>query len=124
MEHRGAAFARLFEAVHEGVYIGTLGPRTSTTIAANPYLKLIFGYGGEMRERDVRPFDAERFVDPHARAALLDRLAADGSVSDYLLRLRRADDAAVWVELNAHADAPAANDAPTAGMAFALGSSK
>src|SRR5213076_2061272 len=34
-------------------------------------------------------------------------LAADGSVSDYLLRLLRADDAAVWVELNAHADAPA-----------------
>ena len=107
MEHRGAAFARLFEAVHEGVYIGTLSPRTSTTIAANPYLKLIFGYGGEAPERDVRPFDPERFVDPLARAALLDRLGADGSVSDYLLRLRRADDAAVWVELTAHADAPA-----------------
>jgi len=107
VEHRGAAFARLFEAVHEGVYIGTLSPRTSTTIAANPYLKLIFGYGGEAPERDVRPFDPERFVDPHARAALLDRLGVDGSVSDYLLRLRRADDAAVWVELTAHADAPA-----------------
>ena len=107
MEHRGAAFARLFEAVHEGVYIGIVGPRTTSTIAANPHLKLIFGYASEAPERDVRPFDRERFIDPHARAALLDRLASDGAVADYLLRLRRADDTAVWVEVNAHADSPA-----------------
>src|SRR5207248_3186272 len=72
VEHRAAAFARLFEAVHEGVYIGTLGPERTTTIAANPHLKLIFGYASEAPENDVRPFDRERFVDPHARAALLD----------------------------------------------------
>ena len=33
---RGAAFARLFEAVHEGVYIGTIEPGTTTTVAAIP----------------------------------------------------------------------------------------
>jgi hypothetical protein len=87
----------LFEAVHEGVYIGTIGPETTSTIAANPHLKLIFGYAGDEPEAGVRPFDRDRFVDPQARAALLDRLAADGSVSDYLLRLRRADNIAVWV---------------------------
>jgi signal transduction histidine kinase len=107
VEHRGAAFARLFEAVHEGVYIGTVGPSASATIAANPHLKLIFGYASEAPERDVRPFDRERFIDPQARAALLDRLASDGAVADYLLRLRRADDTAVWVEVNAHAESPA-----------------
>src|SRR5439155_2346326 len=91
VDQRAAAFARLFEAVHEGVYIGTLGPEATSTIAANPHLKLIFGYAAEARARDVRPFDPERFTDAHARPALLERLTTDGSVSDYLMRLRRAD---------------------------------
>ena len=106
MERRAAAFARLFEAVHEGVYIGTIGPEATSTIAANPHLKLIFGYASEAPERDVCPFDRSRFVDPQARVALLERLATDGAVNDYLLRLRRADGTAVWVEVTAHADQP------------------
>jgi signal transduction histidine kinase/BarA-like signal transduction histidine kinase len=106
VERRAAAFARLFEAVHEGVYIGTISSDTTATIAANPYLKLIFGWPGDRPERDVRPFDGDRFVDPQSRVALLERLTADGSVSDYLLRLRRADGNTVWVELTAHADPP------------------
>ena len=104
VERRAAAFARLFEAVHEGVYIGTIGPESTSTIAANPHLKLIFGYPSEAREADLRPFDRDRFVDPQARVALLERLTTDGSVNDYLLRLRRADNSAVWVELTARAD--------------------
>src|SRR5438128_4420440 len=106
MDRRASAFARLFEAVHEGVYIGTIGPDSSSTIAANPHLKLIFGYAGEEAEAGVRPFDQDRFVDPQARVALLERLTIDGSVSDYLMRLRRADGNPVWVELTARADAP------------------
>ena len=106
VDRRAAAFARLFEAVHEGVYIGTLEPESTSTIAANPHLKLIFGYAIETAEVDVRPFDRDRFIDPQARAALLARLATDGAVSDYLLRLRRADSTAVWVEVTARADSP------------------
>jgi signal transduction histidine kinase/BarA-like signal transduction histidine kinase len=106
VDRRAAAFARLFEAVHEGVYIGSIGPEQSTTIAANPHLKLIFGYPSEAPEADVRPFDTDRFVDPLARVALVERLTTDGSVSDYLLRLRRADGNPVWVELTARADPP------------------
>jgi signal transduction histidine kinase/BarA-like signal transduction histidine kinase len=106
VDRRAAAFARLFEAVHEGVYIGTISSDATATIAANPHLKLIFGWPGETPERDVSPFDRDRFVDPQSRVALLERLTIDGSVSDYLLRLRRADGNTVWVELTAHADPP------------------
>ncbi len=102
-------FARLFEAVHEGVYIGTLGATTSTTLATNPHLRLIFGYTGDTPDAGVRPFDPARFVDEAARAAFVDRLAGDGAVSDYLLRLRRVDHTPVWVEVTARAEASDAN---------------
>jgi PAS domain S-box-containing protein len=104
VDKRAAAFARLFEAVHEGVYIGTIGADSSATIAANPHLKLIFGFASDASETEVRPFDQDRFVDPQARVALVERLTTDGAVNDYLLRLRRADGSAVWVEVTAAAD--------------------
>jgi len=107
VEKRAEAFARLFEAMHEGVYIGTIDSESSSTIAANPHLKLIFGYPSDVADEAVCPFDRDRFVDPQARVALLERLASDGSVTAYLLRLRRADSNPVWVELTARAD-PAA----------------
>jgi signal transduction histidine kinase/CheY-like chemotaxis protein len=107
VDKRAAAFARLFEAVHEGVYIGMIGPESSSTIAANPHLKLIFGYPSDAEDDVVCPLDLDRFVDPQARVALIERLATDGSVNDYLLRLRRADGNPVWVELTGRADSPA-----------------
>src|SRR5881394_435527 len=82
VNRRAAAFARLFEAVHEGVYIGTLGPDGTSTIAANPHLKLIFGYASDASDAEVCPFDLARFIDPQARVALLERLTSDGSVND------------------------------------------
>jgi signal transduction histidine kinase len=105
VDPRPEEFARLFEAVHEGVYIGTIARDQTQTLSANPYLKLMFGFAGETPEADVRPFDAERFVDPQARDAFVERLAHDNSVTDYLLRLRRADRAPMWVEVTAHARA-------------------
>jgi signal transduction histidine kinase/CheY-like chemotaxis protein len=106
---RADGFARLFEAVHEGVYIGLLRPRDTATLAANPHLKAMFGYAADCGDADVRPFEPARFVDPMARAGFMDRLAADGAVTDYPLRLRRVDNSPVWVEVTAHAGRPAAD---------------
>ena len=101
---RADAFARLFEAVHEGVYIGILTASATETLAANPHLKLMFGYAPESADADVRPFDPGRFTDPQARAQFMERLRAEGAVADHLLRLRRADGTALWVELTARAE--------------------
>jgi signal transduction histidine kinase len=98
------AFARLFESVHEGVYIGTVDGDSTRTIAANPHLKLMFGVGVESADDDVRPFELEHFVDPQARDGFVGRLQRDGAVTDYLLRLRRADKTPMWVEVTAHAE--------------------
>lgn len=107
--HRAGAFARLFEAVHEGVFIGSLGAADGegggTTVAANPHLKLIFGYPDDTPETDVAPFAPSRFADPAARSAFLERLTTEGAVTDYLLRMRRLDGSAVWVEVTARAEA-------------------
>ena len=105
---RATTFARLFEAVHEGVYIGSLArdaDETGVTLAANPHLKLMLGYPASTAEADVEPFAADRFADPSARDAFLARLAEDGAVTDHLLRLRRMDGSAVWVEVTARAEA-------------------
>ena len=105
MSDRASALDRLFEAVHEGVYAGTLTVTGSTTVAANPHLKLVFGFPVETAEHLVRPFDPDRFVDPHARAIFLERLHGDGAVADHLLRLRRVDQSPIWVEVTAAAAA-------------------
>ena len=104
MDKRAAAFARLFKSVHVGAYIGTIGPDSTSTFAANPHLKLIFGYGSEAADEQVRPFDRDHFVDSQARDALLERLRTDGAVANYLLRLRRADRTFVWVEMTGRAE--------------------
>jgi signal transduction histidine kinase len=98
------AFARLFESVHEGVYIGLLSGAAAPTLSANPFLKLMFGFAEETPQEEVRPFEVERFVDPQARDLFVERLQRDGAITDYLLRLRRADRSAMWVEVTAHAE--------------------
>ena len=104
------ALTRFFDFVHEGIYFGTLHGDVDTTIAANPHLKLMFGHPPEADAAAVRPFEPERFVDSDARAAFFERLARDGTVSDYVLRLRRADDTPFWVEVTAHVDTNSGND--------------
>lgn len=96
------ALTNLFEAVREGIYIGTLQGDTDKTIAANPHLKLMFGYPAETNTAKIRPFASECFVDLQARTAFFERLQRDGAVTNYLLRLRRADKSLLWIEVTAH----------------------
>lgn len=104
----------LVGSIREGVYLGYLhgpGGATGSTVAANPHLKLMFGFDSDTDVSEVRPFAAPRFVDPSARTAFLDQLQRDGAVSDYLLRLRRSDDSSIWVEVTATLHAAEADGA-------------
>ena len=66
----------------------------------------MFGHPPGADAKAVRPFEPERFVDPDARSIFFDRLERDGAISDYILRLRRADDSPFWVEVTAHLEPP------------------
>lgn len=67
-------------------------------------MRLIFGWSDDLPATEVRPFDRARFVDDQAHASFLHQLARDGSADAYLLRLRRADNSATWIEVTARAD--------------------
>jgi signal transduction histidine kinase len=67
----------------------------------------MFGWDDHVPAAEIRPFDADRFVDEQARLDFLQQLARDGSIRDYLLRLRRADGSALWVEVTARTDGAA-----------------
>jgi signal transduction histidine kinase/BarA-like signal transduction histidine kinase len=97
------AFFHLFEGLREGVYIGLIGADSSATFAANPHLRLILGWAEDVATSEVRPFEADRFVDPIARDSFVSLLKRDGAVHDHLLRLRRVDGTAVWIEVTARA---------------------
>ena len=99
------SFREFFEQLEEGVYSGLVGPVTTTTLAANPYLRLMFGWERQADLETVKPLDGDRFVDDQARLDFLQQLGRDGRVQGYLLRLRRVDLSSMWVEVTAHAKA-------------------
>jgi PAS domain S-box-containing protein len=86
------------------LYIGLVQLDSTATLAANPRLRLIFGWAEDAALADVRPLDPDRFVDEQARTAFLQQLARDGGAHDYLLRLRRLDGSAMWIEVTARAE--------------------
>ena len=93
----------MFQSLREGVYMGTLGANSSTTLAANPHLKTIFGYAPDAAENIVQPFDPARFVDPDARQTFIELLDRDEGVADHLLRVRKVDGTPIWIEVSATA---------------------
>jgi signal transduction histidine kinase/BarA-like signal transduction histidine kinase len=105
-DDRAAALARLFEAVRDSLYVGVLAPEPhrDATLAANAALRALFGYAAAAPDSEVLPFAPARFVDPAARATLMERLGRDGHVTRELLRLRRTDHADLSVEVTARAE--------------------
>ncbi|HXG87615.1 MAG TPA: ATP-binding protein [Vicinamibacterales bacterium] len=96
------AIARLFDSIHEGIYLGSVDG-DGGTIAANPHLKQILGFPPNALDHQVKPFDAERFPDQASRDAFLLEVRTTGAVTDYPLRMRRNDGSLVWVEVTATA---------------------
>jgi two-component system cell cycle sensor histidine kinase/response regulator CckA len=97
------AFIDLFRGLREGIYVGLVGPAATATLTANPHLRSIFGWSDDTPDSDVRPLDPDRFVDEQARTEFLTHLRREGTVRDYLLRLRRVDGTAMWIEVTARA---------------------
>ena len=82
-----------------------IGPSgAATTIAANPHLRLIFGWEAGADPAAVQPFAAERFIDNAAHTEFIKHLTQDGQVQSYMLRLRRVDGSGMWAEVTARAD--------------------
>src|SRR4051812_41076848 len=63
----------------------------------------MFGFAADTPEPAVAPLAVERFADPAARTLFVERIAAERTVTDYLLRMRRLDGSPLWVEITAHA---------------------
>jgi signal transduction histidine kinase/BarA-like signal transduction histidine kinase len=104
-QERADTFTRLLDALQEGVFVGVLNPGTSEpgrTVIANPALKRLFGLPLDIPAASVDPFAPARFTDVTARAGFLDRLTSEGSVSNYLLRMRKADESLLQVDVTAH----------------------
>jgi signal transduction histidine kinase len=103
-DHKASAFARLFDSVHEGIYVGLLATRpedVDATLAVNGRLRALFGFGPSKPDSEIHPLTAARFAEPGERACLLERLRTSGAVCDYPLRMRRADCTEISVEVTA-----------------------
>jgi len=98
------AFPRLIDGLQDGLYIGLVGDSDTATLYANPHLRAMLGWPADAAASEVRPFDADRFVDDQARVEFLERLARDRVARDCLLRLRRIDGSALWIEVTARAE--------------------
>jgi two-component system cell cycle sensor histidine kinase/response regulator CckA len=93
--------------MHEGVFVGTVRPHGSedgATLIANPAIKQLFGHAAGCPDSHVVPFAAERFADAQARAEFLDRLASEGTVASYGVRMLRLDATVIVVEITARAE--------------------
>ena len=99
-----AWFHAFFTGAQLGLFVGGVTASSATTVAANPFLKLMFGHSPEEPDADCQPFAPNRFADLRARDALLDTLTNDGAVREHLLRLRRADGSLFWAEVTGHAE--------------------
>jgi PAS domain S-box-containing protein len=91
-------YVNLFEQLPVGVYRATAG---GEVVDANPALLLITGFADLEAIRGVRVFDM--CADLRDRAALLERLARDGIVTDFEALFTRADGVLSWMRSDVRA---------------------
>ena len=99
-----SAFARLFQSVREGVYMGTLGANSTTTLAANPHLKTIFGYPAG-RRREPRPAVRHRPASSIRRRATTSSSCSIATAASPITCFASAsvDGTPIWIEVSATA---------------------
>jgi len=93
--------------MHEGVFVGAIrphAPEPGVTVLANPALKQLFGHPADTPDSEIVPFAEDRFAEASTRTAFLDRLASEGTLSGYLVRMRRLDGTVILVEITAKAE--------------------
>ncbi|MEE9248186.1 MAG: PAS domain S-box protein, partial [Dehalococcoidia bacterium] len=93
-----AKFRRLFENMPDGVFQST---PSGKTISANPALVQMLGYDSE---EELRALDLARdvYVNPEDREMLNRKLADEGRVGNFELKLKRKDGQQVIVLANSH----------------------
>ncbi|MGH8018388.1 MAG: response regulator [Opitutaceae bacterium] len=94
-----ARFRQLFENATEGIF---QMDRHCGLMLANPALSRILGYSSpdEMLKR-VSDFAGHLCADPEERATTLERLKAQGSLTDHAVRGARKDQQPIWLSMNA-----------------------
>jgi len=104
---RAESVARLFEAVHEGVLRRPARTARQHHHRGEPVPPDHARLPGRHARGVAAPVRA-RPVHRRGRAVFFSSIVSprDGAVTDYLLRLRRADDAVIWVEVTASAVCP------------------
>ena len=56
LQRQTELLGHLFDTIREGIYFGTVTDSASLTFAANPHLKLMFGYSRETPPEKILPF--------------------------------------------------------------------
>jgi signal transduction histidine kinase len=104
---RAAVFARLFEDVHEGIYVGVLAGQArdrDATQSVNAALRRMFRYAAGTPDSEIQPFAPARFADASVRAVLLEQLRHGATIRESVVRMRRMDRSEFDVEITAHAE--------------------
>jgi PAS domain S-box-containing protein/putative nucleotidyltransferase with HDIG domain len=96
-----AKYSSIVENAIEGIFQST---PEGQFLTANPALARIYGYDSTQELiSGVTDIGTQLYNDPEDRMKVLQRLAEDGSVSDFTVRQRRKDGSSIWVSISARA---------------------
>lgn len=101
-EAEGKKYRAIFEKALEGIYRSTAGGRF---LEANREMARILGYDSpEDLMNTITNISQQLYCDPEDRERVFSILRRDGVVKDFETRMRRKDNAEIWVEFNARTE--------------------